>query len=142
MPTTKAAIRQPGAASGISSWGRPNTSIEYQTMRADPIRRLSRPASRPPATPPRLATAMSSPVSAGLTRRTRTRKTISSAIPMLPNRFAVPVQAVILRRIGWRSTNESPSPISARSVVPWGPLSDRGASSRTRMASSDTTETA
>ena len=140
MPTAKAAIRQPGAASGMSSWGKPSTSIEYQMMRADPIRRLSRPANTPPATPPRLASAMSSPVSAGLTRRTRTRKTISSARPMLPNRLAVPVHAAILRRTGCRSTNESPSAISALS--PARPASASGGSSRTRMASSEATEIA
>ncbi len=139
MPTTKAAILAGSAASGISSWGRPNTSIEYQTMRADPIRRLSRPASRPLATPPRLAAAMSAPVPAGGTRSTRTMKTISSAMPMLPNRFAVPVQAVILRRIGWRSTNDSPSAISVRSFWRW---PGWGGSSRARMASSDATDTA
>ena len=140
MPTAKAATRQPGAASGMSSWGKPSTSIEYQMMRADPIRRLSRPANTPPATPPRLATAMSSPVSAGLTRRTRIRKTISSATPMLPNRFAVPVHAAILRRTGCRSTNESPSAISALS--PARPPSPAGGSSRSRMSSRDATEMA
>ena len=38
------------------------------------------------------------------------------AAAMPPNRFAVPVQATILRRIGWRSTNERPSAMSARSL--------------------------
>ncbi len=140
MPTAKAATRQPGSASGTSSWGKLSTSIEYQMMRAEPIRPLSLPASRPPATPPRLATAMSSPVSAGRTRRTRTRKTISSATPMLPNRFAVPVQATILRRMGCPSTNESPSVISA--LRPARSPAGCGASARPPMASSDATETA
>jgi len=140
MPTPKAATRQPGAARGTSSWGRLSTSIEYQMIRAEPMRRLSRPASTPPATPPRPATATSSPVSAGRTRSTRTRKTISSARAMLPNRFAVPVQAAILRRIGCRSTKESPSAISARR--PARPAPACGVSSRTRMPSSEATETA
>ncbi|MBV9445552.1 MAG: hypothetical protein JO345_06610 [Streptosporangiaceae bacterium] len=43
-PSGNATTRQPGSASGTSSCGSPNTSIENQMIRAEPIRRLSRPA--------------------------------------------------------------------------------------------------
>ncbi len=138
-PTGKSASRQPGSASGTISCGRPRTSIENQMIRAVPISRLSRPDSTPPTTPPRLPTAISSPVSAGLTCRTRTRKMISTAAAIAPNRFAVPVQAAMLRRIGCLSTNFRPSKTSARSV--WRGAGG-GGSSRARMASRDVTETA
>jgi hypothetical protein len=108
-------------------------------MRAEPMSRLSRPDRIPPATPPRLPTAISSPVSAGLTCRTRTRKMISRAAAMAPNRFAVPVHAAMLRRIGCLTTNLRPSKTSARSV--WRGAGG-GGSSRALMASRDTTETA
>jgi hypothetical protein len=114
-------------------------SIENQMMRAEPISRLSLPDRTAPATPPRLPTAMSSPVSAGLTCRTRTRKMISTAVAMAPNRFAVPVHAAMLRRIGCLSTNFRPSKTSARSV--WRGAGGGGCS-RALMASRDATETA
>jgi hypothetical protein len=138
-PTGNSATRQPGSASGTISCGRPRTSIENQMTRAEPRNRLILPDSTPPATPPRLPTAISSPVSAGLTCRIRTRKMICSAAAMAPNRFAVPVHAAMLRRIGCLSTNFRPSEISARSV--WcGP--GGGGRSRALMASRDATETA
>jgi hypothetical protein len=138
-PTGNSATRQPGWASGTMSCGKPRTSIENQMMRAEPMTRLSLPDSTPPTTPPRLPTAISSPVSAGLTCRTRIRKMISTAAAIAPNRFAVPVHAAMLRRIGCRNTKFRPSRTSARSV--WRGAGG-GGSSRARMTSRDTTETA
>jgi hypothetical protein len=107
--------------------------------RAEPRKAVSRPENTPPATPPRLPTAISSPVSAGRTCRTRTRKMICTAAAMAPNRFAVPVHAAMLRRIGSLTTNFRPSKISARSA--WRGAGGGGCS-RVLMASRDTTETA
>ena len=85
------------------------------------------------------ATAMSRPVPAARTCSTRTRKMISSDRAMAPNRFAVPVHAMILRRIGSLNTNLRPSAISALRFWRWPP---GGGASRPPMASSDATETA
>ncbi|HEX8007406.1 MAG TPA: hypothetical protein VF482_13350 [Trebonia sp.] len=109
-------------------------------MRAEPIRRASRPDSSPPSTPPRALIASSTPVKAGRTWSTRTRKTISTATAMAPNRFDVPVHATILRRIGCPSTNFRPSAISARRLRR--PSTGVIGSSLVLMPSSDATDTA
>jgi hypothetical protein len=108
-------------------------------MRAEPIRRASRPDVTPPITPPRALSANSTPVKAGRTWSTRTRKTISTATAMALNRFDVPVHATILRRIGCPTTNFRPSAISARRFRR--PSAGVVGSSLVLIASSDATDT-
>ena len=108
-------------------------------MRAEPTRRASRPARIPPAMPPIALIANSTPVKAGWTCSTRIRKTIPMAMHMPLNRFAVPVQATILRRIGCLTTNFRPSAISARRFRCSGAGSGR--CSLVLMANSDATDT-
>ena len=105
----------PGAVSGMTIGIAPNTATENQMIRAVPIDLASRPESMPPRMPPRLPTPISRPVSTGRTCTTRTRNRISSAPEIEPNRFAVPVQAAILRSTGCPKTNLSPANSSLRS---------------------------
>ena len=121
-------------------------------IRADPIHLDSRPDSTPPRIPPRLPMLNSSPTSAGRTCTTRTRKIISSATVIEPNRFAVPVQAAILRSTGWRDHEPEPGEDLAAEPGPAGAFVSRGsllrragccrAGSRDLIASSETVETA
>lgn len=76
------------------------TSAATQMIRAVPMRRPSRPAVRPPRTPPTAASEKSAPTTSVEACRMRTRKTISTAAVPELKKFAVPVHATILRRIG------------------------------------------